>query len=829
MNQGESRHLSRLLLDDRGVLGAIVFCLSWFVGTTFNTQVATLSWFAIAVLTAVTLRAYQRRTSAGTSYPVGTSYPAGTSYPVGTSNALGKLEGDGVPAWREAGKTLLLLACLGLSSLLIFSWRFIDQASDASNTLVLSVDTIGHGCVAMACILWAVRSTNGHVLLLIFGMVAVLMAIAGGGVSSTLTAQMAVGLASCIAFLIAAQIIIGRNTKSNPSRVHAFRSNDKASEVLPLTTTGPRNDSKERFSFSTTTWPFTLLIVSLILIVASAIARVADQVLPRVQAEVFSQLKDRFEDPTSTSLFASGRYVVGNRIGEVQTSLLTNPNALALRGYCNSPPGYLRGNVFDDYSDGRWNTKRRWIRIASQRDGRQGRFNSYRARIIQSISNAKVPLSENAKPSRARFPLNVFDATEVVRTSDGSVVPRTLGSGINKINGGNGVEEDERLGTGSNDGFGEESDDDSVQLANSTLPIIGTIEIYGEPDRGQQTFFPLNSVWIESRAQRIGITPHRLIDRGIDNDQPWVVGVAADALIEPLNASERGLMSWVDPRIRPKIRQVARAVAGDQTSARSKASAIANYFQNEYTYTLRPAASPAGNDPIVHFLETQHAAHCEFFASASTLMLRTLDVPTRYVTGYVMDQLDDDGDYYVAFNRDAHAWVEYYDESINKWVSLETTPGRTFQTMQDAATAFDSVALNDSGYLDQSVSSSWLRGFFGYLASLRVTDTLSVIFQILQIPALLVLVGWLWWHAREAPGDETAQMQIAKRNKMDRQLRRWGWVRSATETLHQFAERLESVPVEHPRFNDLQSASDWYRRHAIELYRGTTNEMPSPQ
>lgn len=783
MNRSDSSRLNRLLLDDRGVLGVIVFCLVWFVGSTFNTKAATLSWFAIAALLAVITRAYQRRTSVTSKSPP-----------------------DRPSAWREAGKALLLMACLGGSSLLIFSWRFLDRVSDASSVLVLSVDTIGHGCVAMACILWAVRAARGHVLLLIVGMVAVLMGIAGGGVSSTLTAQTAVGLASCIGFLLAAQIIIARGRKTHPSGLHAFRCGDRFAEVLPLTTTGLRNAPTERFSFSTTTWPFTLLIVSLILIVTSATARVAESLLPQVQAEVFSQLKDRFEDPTSASLFAGGRYVSGNRIGEVQTSLLTNPNGLALRGYCNSAPGYLRGNVFDDYSDGRWNTRRRWQQPASQRDGRQSRHNSYRSRIIQRVSDAKVSLNEKAHPVRARFPLNVFDAAEVLRTPDGFMVANRFGDGLNQ-----------------DEASSQTSDDDSSsRLVTSTLPVIGTIEIYGEPERGPQTFFPLNSVWIESKAQRIGVTPHRLIDRGIDTDQPWVVGVAGGSLTEPLNASERGLMLWVDPRIRQVVQKVAREVAGDASSARSKASAIANYFQREYTYTLDTMTSPSNVDPIVYFLETKHAAHCEFFASASTLMLRALNVPTRYVTGYVMDQLNDDEEYYVARNRDAHAWVEYYDEASQKWISLETTPGRTFQTMRDSATANNSVVSDGANAVEQSVSISWLRGFFGYLASLRVTDTLSVIFQFLQIPALVLLVGWLWWHAREERGDEAAQLQIAKRGKMDRQLRRWGWVRKTTETLHQFAERLESVPAEHPRFTDLQSASQWYRQHAIELYRGTT-------
>ncbi|CAN0476371.1 unnamed protein product, partial [Hapterophycus canaliculatus] len=82
-------------------------------------------------------------------------------------------------------------------------------------------------------------------------------------------------------------------------------------------------------------------------------------------------------------------------------------------------------------------------------------------------------------------------------------------------------------------------------------------------------------------------------------------------------------------------------------------------------------------------------------------------------------------EYYVALNRDAHAWVEYYDEQSRCWVSLESTPGRTFQTIENSfELSGESVAGGDDTSR-QSISTNWLRGFVGYLASLRLTDTLS--------------------------------------------------------------------------------------------------------
>jgi transglutaminase-like putative cysteine protease len=782
MNDLRSNRFVRLLRDDRSVLGTIVLGLVWFVGSTFNTKAATFTWFVTAIVIAMIIRLFDRHSKSGRD-----------------TNLRVKSNQRAESPWRQVGKALLLVASLGGSSFLVFNWRFLNRINEGSSLLVLSVDTIGHCCVAMACLLWAIHSQRGHVLLLVVGMVAVLMGVAGGGVSATLTAQTAVGLVSCVGFLVAAQIIVGRSIKSTRVSHRSLRKGWRFAEVLSSSPSGIPDATKERFSFSMSTWPFTLLTLSLILILASATARVAEFLLPQVQAEVFSQLKDRFEDSTSAPSFAGGRYVSGNRIGEVQKSLLTDPNGLALRGYCNGSPGYLRGNVFDDYWNGRWATQRRWSRQIDSTRRREGGGLAYRSRIVERISDAKVPPQEDAHPVRARFPLNVFDETDPFDPSDGY-------------------------------GFANQNQLEGEAISNETAanrlpPIVGMVEIYGQPDRGQQSFFPANSIWIEGKAKRIGVTPHRLIDRGLDTNQPWVVGVTAEPMPEPLNASERGLMLWVDPRIRPFVQKVSKDVAGGASNTRTKASLVANYFQTRYAYTLRTKASPKGVDPIVHFLTTRHAAHCEFFASASALMLRTLDVPTRYVTGYVMDELSDSEDYYLARNRDAHAWVEYYDESTLKWLSLETTPGRTFQTLRRSTTPENTTSADSTGKVDESRSTSWLRGLVGYFASLRLTDTLSILFQFLQIPALVLLVGWLWWHAREERGDLQAQLRSAQRGKMDRRVRRWGWVRHTTETLHQFAARLESVPPDHPRFNDLQSASDWYRRHAVDLYRGT----PSPQ
>ncbi len=62
--------------------------------------------------------------------------------------------------------------------------------------------------------------------------------------------------------------------------------------------------------------------------------------------------------------------------------------------------------------------------------------------------------------------------------------------------------------------------------------------------------------------------------------------------------------------------------------------------------------------------------------SVCDLQLELIDVPSRYVTGYVVVELEGEyGDYWLARNRNAHAWAEAYDDDRRRWLSVEATPG----------------------------------------------------------------------------------------------------------------------------------------------------------
>ena len=104
------------------------------------------------------------------------------------------------------------------------------------------------------------------------------------------------------------------------------------------------------------------------------------------------------------------------------------------------------------------------------------------------------------------------------------------------------------------------------------------------------------------------------------------------------------------------------------------ADSVAAYISSAARYTLTPYPIPSGEDFALYFLETSKQGYCIHFATAATLMLRSLDVPARFTSGFVVTVPYENADEpVIVTDRHAHAWVEVYYDDIG-WVPLEVTP-----------------------------------------------------------------------------------------------------------------------------------------------------------
>ncbi len=121
-------------------------------------------------------------------------------------------------------------------------------------------------------------------------------------------------------------------------------------------------------------------------------------------------------------------------------------------------------------------------------------------------------------------------------------------------------------------------------------------------------------------------------------------------------------------------------VAGDSKSRDAYRRAVARAIEKElhsskYSYTTDLSSfvrEPSDEDAVDAFLR-QKFGHCQFFASAMTLMCQSVGVPARLVTGFVATEFDDASEGYIVRESNAHAWVEVRTSEYG-WTPYDPTP-----------------------------------------------------------------------------------------------------------------------------------------------------------
>lgn len=130
----------------------------------------------------------------------------------------------------------------------------------------------------------------------------------------------------------------------------------------------------------------------------------------------------------------------------------------------------------------------------------------------------------------------------------------------------------------------------------------------------------------------------------------------------------------LEPALANTISQIFGADGYEHLTTAQKCTAVERFFQKNYKYRLGGVRTGRSSDRVAVFLTRYDFGHCEYFASATTLLLRSIGVPARYVTGFVVQEQNSIGDYWVARNQDAHAWVEAWDAENGGWRIVESTP-----------------------------------------------------------------------------------------------------------------------------------------------------------
>lgn len=108
-----------------------------------------------------------------------------------------------------------------------------------------------------------------------------------------------------------------------------------------------------------------------------------------------------------------------------------------------------------------------------------------------------------------------------------------------------------------------------------------------------------------------------------------------------------------------------------------------------FNYTLDQKNRTAGGSYLADFLNNTRSGHCEYFATATVLMLRNAGIAARYRTGFMLDEYDSFENALLARKRDAHAWVAAYIG--DRWIDVDTTPPQWKSADSDGKSFFEPV------------------------------------------------------------------------------------------------------------------------------------------
>lgn len=128
------------------------------------------------------------------------------------------------------------------------------------------------------------------------------------------------------------------------------------------------------------------------------------------------------------------------------------------------------------------------------------------------------------------------------------------------------------------------------------------------------------------------------------------------------------------------------------TNEEQELLAVQNFFADKFTYSLwqGPDKLATTNETaLTRFLLHSRSGHCEYFATATVLLLRELGIPARYAVGYAVHEAS--GRSYVVRERDAHAWClvwrngtwENFDTTPASWVGIEGKRASAMQWLSD--------------------------------------------------------------------------------------------------------------------------------------------------
>lgn len=225
-------------------------------------------------------------------------------------------------------------------------------------------------------------------------------------------------------------------------------------------------------------------------------------------------------------------------------------------------------------------------------------------------------------------------------------------------------------------------------------------------------------------------------------------------------------------------------------------SLLSQYFQQNFSYSLDLKGPPDDRLPLTYFLRESRSGHCEYFATATTLLLRAAGIPARYAIGFSVHEFSPLEQKFIVRTRHAHAWALAYINGT--WQTLDTTPGDWIAQENRRAPLWGGLGDGFS-FLGFRLNQIWQQLTGGNLRQY---------WWVLMIPLVIILFRQLDFKkrtqrlnlARTAP-----ELKVDDRPGLDSELyaieqilQAQGLPRHSWETLGQWIDRLQATDLAAP-------------------------------
>lgn len=357
--------------------------------------------------------------------------------------------------------------------------------------------------------------------------------------------------------------------------------------------------------------------------------------------------------------------------------------------------------------------------------------------------------------------------------------------------------------------------------SSSQLQSMSRLQCWPNPAGDGAIFSTVNSEFIQFNVEQTEINAADIVDEDmLPVGYPYQLFQGRADAVRPLHPNIKGQLTaplaLPSPEASQRVAELAQTLFADSQSDEDRLAAVKQHFAS-YEYS-ESTHVPPNRDPIEWFLLDQPSGHCEFFASATVALLRQARIPSRYVTGFMITEQNLYGNYWVARNRDAHAWAEAWLPDQG-WVVVETTPSSGIPQQSAPSTARQLME-----YLQSSLQTFRVQLSVGGIRwLLRAVLTFLINPLTMLFIALVFTLFWLRRRNRTRKTmldlSERTDPQVVKLNrlltKMDERVA-GRFQRLPYETLHQFAERIETAvePTIEQDVDQETKWAKWYRQYA---------------